>query len=70
METTFIAPAIECGGCIASIQKASGRLKGVHSVAVDLPSKVVSVTFNEAQSSRETLAQALTDIGFPPEKVS
>lgn len=68
METTIVAPDIECKGCIASIQKALGRLEGVQLVKVDLPNKAVSVTFNEAQSSRETLAQALTDIGFPPEE--
>ena len=68
METTFVAPDIECEGCIASIQKVLGRLEGVQLVKVDLPNKTVSVTFNEAQSSRGTLAQALTDIGFPPQE--
>ncbi len=68
METIFIAPDIECEGCAASIQKAVGRLNGVQSVAVDLPGKAVRVTFDPAQSSRETLAEALADIGFPPEE--
>lgn len=68
MKTIFVAPDIECAGCAASIQKTLGRVSGVHSVSVDLPSKAVSVTFDEAQSSWETLAQAITDIGFPPKE--
>ena len=67
METTFIAPDIECDGCAASIQKALGRSAGVRQVAVAVPAQTVTVEYDDAETSPETLSQTLTDIGFPPQ---
>lgn len=67
METSFIAPDIECGGCAASIEKALGRHDGVQKVTVDVPTKRVTVAFDEAQTGRAQIAETLTDIGFPPQ---
>lgn len=66
METTFTAPDIHCDGCAASINKVLSRQAGVERVAVDIGAKRVAVTFDEAQTNREALAETLTDIGFPP----
>ncbi len=66
MTTTFIAPDIECAGCAASIQKALGRLPGIESVAVDVPTTAVTVQA-AGEISRAQIAEALTDIGFPPQ---
>ena len=66
METTIIAPDIECGGCAASIEKALARQDGVQSVAVDIDRKAVTIGFDEGRTSRAQIAEALTDIGFPP----
>ena len=67
MQTTFIAPDIECAGCAASIEKTLGRLPGVEAVSVDVPAKQITVRFAEAQTSRASLADALTEVGFPPQ---
>ncbi len=69
METTFIAPDIECAGCAASIQKALARQVGIQAVTVDVPAQRVTVAFDDARTGRAVLAEALTDIGFPPQPV-
>ena len=66
MDTTFIAPDIECAGCAASIEKALGRASGVESVAVAVPTQTVTVRFDPAQTDRAALAATLAGIGFPP----
>jgi len=68
METTFTAPDIECDGCAASIEKALGRQDGVQTVTVDVSAKRVMVTYDDARTGRAQVAEALTDIGFPPEE--
>jgi copper chaperone CopZ len=68
VETMFIAPDIECAGCAASIQKALGRQDGVQAVTVDVPAQRVTVAFDDAQTGRPQIAEALTDIGFPPQE--
>lgn len=65
MTTTFVAPDIACGGCAASIQKALGQLPGIESVAVDVPTKTVTVQADDKAMSRERIAAALTEIGYP-----
>ena len=65
MEAVFVAPDIECGGCAASIQKALGQERGVHSVAVDVPTRAVTVGFDGALTGPAQIAATLADIGFP-----
>lgn len=68
METMFIAPDIECAGCAVSIQKALGRQEGVQAVTVDVPTRRVTVAFDDARMGRPEIAEALADIGFPPQE--
>ncbi len=68
MDATFTAPEIECAGCAASIEKALGRTPGVEAVTVAVPTQTVSVRFDAGRTDRAALAEALTDIGFPPER--
>lgn len=70
MEQTFQAPDIECGGCAASIKRALAGADGIERVGVDLGTKIVTVAFDETKTSVRDIAEALTDIGFPPEGVS
>lgn len=67
METAFVAPDIECAGCAASIQKALAHRDGIQAVTVDVSAKQVTVTFDAARTDRAQIADALTDIGFPPQ---
>ena len=64
--TTLTAPDIVCGGCANAIQKAVGALPGVSTVDVDIETKRVSVTHDDA-ASPETITGALDRAGFPAE---
>ncbi|MDQ2800354.1 MAG: heavy-metal-associated domain-containing protein [Armatimonadota bacterium] len=63
VETSFIAPDIECGSCAASIEKALGRQDGVQTV--DVATKRVTVAFDEARTDGKRIAATLMGIGFP-----
>ena len=62
--TTFVAPDIECDGCANSIKNALGKIPGVESVAVDVPTKAIYVTHAQ-EVSEATLVQKLDRAGFP-----
>ncbi|BDI28568.1 hypothetical protein CCAX7_006190 [Capsulimonas corticalis] len=70
METTFIAPDIECEGCAASIKKALGQARGVETVDVNIEQKSVIVGFDTDQTNAAALADVLDDIGFPIQRES
>jgi copper chaperone CopZ len=62
--TTLTAPDIVCGGCANAIQNALSRMAGVASVKVEVETKRVQVTHDEA-TSRMDLVAALDRAGFP-----
>ncbi|MBC7526818.1 MAG: heavy-metal-associated domain-containing protein [Chthonomonadaceae bacterium] len=62
--TKFHTPDIECDGCANSIKKALGKVLGVETVEVDVPTKTVSV-FHEVETTEAMLAQILDKAGFP-----
>lgn len=64
MTTVLSTPDIVCDGCANAITNTLGRMTGVSQVAVDIASKTVTVA-HEAQVSREALAAALDQAGFP-----
>ena len=64
METTFIAPDIECDACAASIKKALTQTPGVETVNVDIDRKAITVGYNDTQTNAAELAATLDDIGF------
>ena len=65
-ETKFTVPTIVCGGCAGGIKNALGKFPGINKVEVDVDKKVVTVE-HDAQISREKLADALDNAGFPAE---
>jgi copper chaperone CopZ len=65
MTTTLTAPDISCGGCAYSIKKALGKVPGISTVDVDIDSKAVTVTHDEATAGRATITEALGRAGFP-----
>lgn len=66
MNATFTSPGINCGGCARNVKAALARTPGVSNVEVDVPAKRVAITFDDAQTSPEQLADALTEAGYPP----
>jgi copper chaperone len=66
METvTLTAPDISCDHCKATIEREVGALAGVNAVAVDVPSKHVTVTFDPAQLVEADIVARLDDEGYP-----
>ena len=62
METILIVDGMTCSHCEASVTKALEEVKGVEKVDVDLSTKEVKVTHEDA--SNEKLKEAVEDIGF------
>ena len=59
---TYTVPAIHCAHCVASIREEVSEVEGVDDVAVDLDSKVVTVTGRELDDA--TLRAAIAEAGY------
>lgn len=66
--TTLIAPDISCEHCQHAIEGAVGKVEGVSSVKVDIPTKSVHLTYDPQKVSLEKIEQVLDDTGYTVEK--
>ena len=66
-EKTVIVPSINCGHCVAAIQREIGQLNGVQSVEGDAGTRRVTVRW-QGPADWETIVEKLTRIGYAPEK--
>lgn len=57
-------PEVHCGHCIMSIEGAVAALDGVENVTVDLASKEVSVRFDDARVSLDTIVETIEAEGY------
>jgi copper chaperone CopZ len=64
-QITFIAPDISCDHCKQTIERELGTLTGVHSVAVEVPSKHVDVRFDPSRTSETAIVAKLDEEGYP-----
>lgn len=62
---TLTAPDISCAHCQQTIERELGALPGVQSVAVDVPSKRVDITYNPEQTSETQVVARLDEAGYP-----
>ena len=63
METiTLGVDGMTCGGCVLSVEKALGRVAGVHKVTVSLEKREATVEGDKLDRAR--LAAAVEDAGF------
>jgi copper chaperone len=63
-------PNISCEHCERTINEALKPLEGVRMVQVDIPTKQVSVDYDEHVLSVEKMQSALADEDYPVESVS
>ena len=63
----FQVPAMSCGHCVGAVTQAIKLLDPQARVQVDLASKKVTV---ESGKAADTVAQALTEAGYPPARQS
>lgn len=61
----FQIEKLTCGSCVANIEKALDKVKGVESVTVNLTSNRGRVIFDPQLISGEVIGQAITDAGYP-----
>jgi copper chaperone CopZ len=62
---TVNAPDISCGKCVANVERDISALAGVQSVSADAGTKDVVITFDESSLTREQIASAMDDAGYP-----
>ena len=67
MTATITSKKIMCGGCAANVTKALSSLAGVKSVNVDVPTKTVSVEFDDSVTSIAALREAMATAGYMPD---
>ena len=63
-ERKLFVPDISCDHCKTSIEGAVSELKGVEAVSVDIPSRTVDLSYNEAAVSLENMIKAMVDVGY------
>ena len=61
-ELTFHVPGMTCGHCEMSVEGEVGKVAGVASVAVDLETKLVTVTGDALDNA--TIVAAIDEAGF------
>jgi copper chaperone len=62
--TTLVAPDISCEHCQHAIEGALGKISGVSSAKVDIPSKTVHVNYDPKQITLPKIEEVLDDIGY------
>ncbi len=58
-------PDMSCGHCEATVKNTLGPLAGIEEVTVDLPAKIVSVSYDPAQISTDRMGAALAEEFYP-----
>ena len=66
--TTLVAPDISCEHCQHAIEGAVGKVEGVSSVKVDIPTKSIHLTYDPQKVSLEKIEEVLDDTGYTVEK--
>lgn len=61
---TYNVPDISCEGCANAIKRSIGTLSGVRDVNVDVPTKVVTVDFDDSAIQQTAIAERIEDAGY------
>ncbi len=62
--TTLVAHDISCEHCQRAIEGAVGKLSGVSSVKVDIPTKTVRIDYDSQEVTLAKIEEVLDDIGY------
>jgi copper chaperone CopZ len=69
-ETVKVWASMTCGSCVAKIEKNIAFEKGVSGLDVDLPTKMVTITYKPAKTSQDKLEKAIQKLGFKTEVIA
>lgn len=64
-QVILTVPDISCGHCAATVKGALGPVPGVRAIDVDIPTKRVTVEYDEKQADVERLKTALAAEDYP-----
>jgi copper chaperone len=62
--TTLVAPDISCEHCQHAIEGAVGKVDGVKTVTVDIPTKTVHVAYDPQQVTLAKIEEVMDDVGY------
>ncbi len=65
MKESIVVQNLKCGGCAHTITTKLSKLEGVSHVTVDVEKSIVEIDF-DADALKTSLANTLTEIGYPP----
>ena len=66
VEAEFTLPAVDCDGCFRGIEMVSRIEKGIIAVKGVKGSQLVVITWDEAETNRDSVVSWLTRIGYEP----
>jgi copper chaperone len=66
--TTLVAPDISCEHCQHAIEGAVGKMEGVSSVKVDIPTKSVHISYDPQKVTLDKIEEVMDDEGYAVEK--
>ena len=61
----FTVPAISCGHCVNTIQRAVNEVEGVRNVSGDHEQQTIMVQF-DPPATRDQIVAAMTESDYPP----
>jgi copper chaperone len=62
--TTLVAPDISCEHCQHAIEGAVGKMEGVSSVNVDIPTKSVHINYDPQKVTLDKIEAVLDEEGY------
>ncbi|HLX39320.1 MAG TPA: heavy-metal-associated domain-containing protein [Ktedonobacteraceae bacterium] len=62
--TTLVAPDISCEHCQHAIEGAVGKMKGVSTVKVDIPTKSVHISYDPQKVTLDKIEAVMDDEGY------
>ena len=62
--TTLVAPGISCEHCQHAIEGAVGKMEGLQTVKVDIPSRSVHFDFDPQKVTIAKIAEFMDDVSY------
>jgi len=63
VEKTFLVPDVSCEHCVRAITNELSQIEGVENVAVDIPTKIVTVRADDSVTDA-TIVAGLSEAGY------
>ncbi|MDP2816029.1 MAG: cation transporter, partial [Rectinemataceae bacterium] len=61
---TYRIRGMHCASCASIIEKALGKVEGVHSIAVNIGTEAAKISFDETKTNREHLSKTIEPLGY------